>query len=90
MIAFLRCLMKFAEEAELELDEIASREVEAFEMIRRNEIEMINRRIMRTRKFRVRREKCFWKVENLRRNLIRNHQRNLKRHLLKEVNFTLT
>ena len=78
--------MRFLEEAELELDEIATKEVETFEMIRRNEIHAINRRVMRTRKFRVRREKCFWKVENIRRNLIQNHQRGLKLDLLNEVN----
>lgn len=77
--------MNFLEEAELELDEIVIKEVEVFEMIRRNEIESINRRVIRNRKFRVRREKCFWKVENVRQNLILSHQRGLKRHLLEEV-----
>ena len=78
-------LIRFLEEAEIELDEIAVREVETFEMIRRNEVDAINRRVNRERKFKVRREKCFWKVENIRQNVIQRHQRRKKRSLVDKV-----
>ena len=73
------------EEAEIELEGLCILEVETYENIRRNHLQSIGRQIERTRAFKVRREKCFWRLENLRRTVIEKAQRNTKANLYKQV-----
>jgi hypothetical protein len=73
------------EEAELELDRVCVLEVDTYESIRRNEIETIEKAVGLQKSARVRREKQFWKVEGIRKNVIARYQRKNKAHLIDQV-----
>jgi hypothetical protein len=62
------------EDTELELDHITSGEVEGYEYLRQNEVNLINKRVNRLREREVRIERCKWKVKSSRLKVIQRNR----------------
>lgn len=72
------------EDTELEADHIAVLELANFEGLRRSEVGRIERRLIDKRNRALRVERCKWKIDSIRRNVIARKRSNLVR-LVKEV-----
>jgi hypothetical protein len=77
------------EDTELEADHIAVLELANFEGLRRSEVGRIERRIIDKRNRALRVERCKWKIDSIRRNVIARTRTNLP-ELIKEVPFAFT
>ena len=72
------------EEAELEADHLAVLELANIECLRRSEVGRIERRLIDKRNRAIRAERCAWKIDSVRRNVIARNRTNMAQ-LIKTV-----
>jgi len=70
----IRNLMLELEESEYEIDQIEMLEVETAEAKRRLEVGKIHRRVTQRMQRDIRRERCHWKIDSIRKNVIMKHR----------------